>query len=248
MNDFKDEKILDNYSFMVNIENTKKILSQMKSNVCKIYNGEIKGTGFFCKISHENEDINLLITNNHVLEEKDISPNKTIKFSINNERQMGTIHINNKIRTFTNKDLDITFIEISNNYKINNNEIDKIRINFLEIDEKIHQSESFYNELFIKKPIYILHYLNGKEILVSYGLFKEIDKTNKKNIFHTCSTDDGSSGSPILLLDSLKVIGIHKAKSEKFSFNKGVFIKYAIDKFFNSFPNKNYKKKKKFKN
>ena len=110
MNDFKDEKILDNYSFMVNIENTKKILSQMKSNVCKIYNGETKGTGFFCKISHENEDINLLITNNHVLEEKDISPNKTIKFSINNERQMGTIHINNKIRTFTNKDLDINFI------------------------------------------------------------------------------------------------------------------------------------------
>ena len=243
MNDFKDEKNLDNYSYKVNIKNTEKILAQMKSNVCKIYNGETKGTGFFCKISHENKDINLLITNNHVFNGNDISKKKEIKFSINNERQMGTIYLNNKIKKFTDKDLDITFIEIKDNFKINND--DKIKINFLEIEEKINQEELYYNELFVKKPIYTLHYLNGEEILVSYGLFRGIDKTNKHNIFHTCSTDDGSSGSPILLLDSLKVIGIHKAKSKNFYFNKGIFIKYAIDKFFKSFPKKFDTKKEK---
>jgi V8-like Glu-specific endopeptidase len=51
------------------------------------------------------------------------------------------------------------------------------------------------------------------------------------SIYHTCSTDFGSSGSPILSLKTFKVLGIHFGASH-LEFNRGTFIKYAIDDFF----------------
>ena len=50
---------------------------------------------------------------------------------------------------------------------------------------------------------------------------------------HYCCTDRGSSGSPILLLSSNKVIGIHKEASNKtnFQFNIGTFLKFPIEEF-----------------
>ena len=45
---------------------------------------------------------------------------------------------------------------------------------------------------------------------------------NKYNIIHTCSTDDGSSGSPILNLKNNKVVGIHKGtpdETKNFNYN-----------------------------
>ena len=52
-------------------------------------------------------------------------------------------------------------------------------------------------------------------------------------ILHTCCTDFGSSGSPILSLKKFKVLGIHYGFSN-FEFNKGTFIKSAIEKFIKS--------------
>ena len=50
------------------------------------------------------------------------------------------------------------------------------------------------------------------------------------NIFHTCYTESGSSGSPIMNLLNNKVIGIHKEAS-RFNFNIGSFIKNPINTF-----------------
>jgi hypothetical protein len=54
----------------------------MKTKICKIYlkNG-IKATGFFCKISLPNNQINVLITNNHIINEKIIEEKEIIKIS-----------------------------------------------------------------------------------------------------------------------------------------------------------------------
>ena len=57
-------------------------------------------------------------------------------------------------------------------------------------------------------------------------------------INHGCTTDQGSSGSPILNLDTYHVIGIHIGKSKDNTFNIGHLIKLPIDDF-----NKNNKKK-----
>ena len=53
---------------------------------------------------------------------------------------------------------------------------------------------------------------------------KEVNVNNF--IKHTCSTNYGSSGAPILLLETLKVIGIHTGSLNIFNF--GIFIKIII--------------------
>ena len=53
-------------------------------------------------------------------------------------------------------------------------------------------------------------------------------------IIHTCSTEKGSSGSPIINLLNNKVIAIHVGNSINMNFNKGTFLKYPIMDFINS--------------
>ena len=56
---------------------------------------------------------------------------------------------------------------------------------------------------------------------------------------HLCSTEHGSSGSPILNLSSFKIIGIHKkSSSPKNNYNIGTYIKDPIEDFINNY-NKN---------
>ena len=88
-----------------------------------------------------------------------------------------------------------------------------------------------------------MHYPKGKNILVSYGIFKSID-IDSNFIRHTCSTEKGSSGAPIILLDSLKVIGIHSSDS-RLNYNTGIFMKNTISLFIKNFE-KNQVNKKNF--
>ena len=52
---------------------------------------------------------------------------------------------------------------------------------------------------------------------------------NNYDIIHLCSTDNGSSGSPIINLENNKIIGIHKQGS--INFNKGTLLKYPLNDF-----------------
>ena len=135
--------------------------------------------------------------------------------TLNDDKKPLVINIDNSRIKFTNKELDITFIEIKKEDKINY---------FLEIDENIDKGlENIYNH----KSIYLLHYPKGVKANVSYGLSNKIIDNN---LIHFCSTEEGSSGAPILLIDSFKVIGIHKGttKNKNFLFNLGTSIKNAI--------------------
>ena len=57
---------------------------------------------------------------------------------------------------------------------------------------------------------------------------------------HNCSTDYNSSGSPILNLQSNKVIGIHNKNS--INYNIGTLLKLPIKDFINQNLNKKMKK------
>ena len=76
-----------------------------------------------------------------------------------------------------------------------------------------------------------MHYSKEGRACVSYGILKEITDFN---LFHLCSTEKGSSGSPILNMESNKVIGIHKEGFINFNFNKGTFLKIPIEEFKNN--------------
>ena len=216
MTEIIQEKFIENSPIPVTIEGTKQILFQMKNCICQIDSKNGKGTGFFCKIPIYNNFLPVLITNNHILNENDIEDNNTIKLCIYNE--IKKIEIDNERKKYTNKELDITMIEIRPNKDGINN--------YLELDEKA------INE---RKSIYILQYPKG-EVAVSYGLIKDIK--DNINIFHYCNTEGGSSGSPILALDNSKVIGIHCSSSYNNSIKKGLVIKQAVN-LFNKYNNKN---------
>ena len=77
------------------------------------------------------------------------------------------------------------------------------------------------------QPHHAIGYLSrlpkDKDIVVSYG---KPPILNESEINHYCSTKEGSSGSPILLINNQKLIGIHYGHSKQFNFNKGELIKY----------------------
>ena len=88
MEDNKKEKLLAGIP-IITMECTQIILNQMKECICKIENKNGNGTGFFCKISDKN--INLLITNNHVIDKEIIKENDNIIISFDNDEVMKKI-------------------------------------------------------------------------------------------------------------------------------------------------------------
>ena len=227
--DRKKEKELKDYPQPISLESTEKIINQMKNNICKIVIGDgSKGTGFFSKIPFPDNNylIPVLITNSHIITREILEKKEKITIFINNGEEKKEILIENR-KYYTNEEYDITIIELK--------EIDKIN-NYLEIEEKIK-----YNELYINETIYILQYPGDKTVSVSYGLIKEIDLKKEYYFNHLCSTDDGSSGSPVLNMNN-KVIGIHKEANTKFNYNIGSFLNYSIKDFINEeFKNKEIK-------
>ena len=203
------------------IEKTKIILEQMKKCICKVFGDKI-GTGFFCKILYHNKLIPVMITNYHVINDNYINNNKQIKINMNEKYEIININNKSKIYSSINSEYDIMIIKLNEDNKYN----------YLEFDENIFQdnSESFYEN----ESIYILNYPNGNKASVSYGF--GIEKINNYDIKHLCNTESGSSGGPILNLQSNKIIGMHKGFIKKGNnhFNIGTFIKFPLHEINNN--------------
>ena len=201
----------------------------MINSVCEIKKGKESGTGIFCKLLYYNKNnekkfMNTLITNNHVIGENDLYRRKEIFFAWNNKSKEKSLDLDNSRIKFTNKNLDVTIIELK--------EEDKINCDFLEIDPLIEKEKKNLKHYLDYKPIYIIHYpknLDGnKSVFSSFGI---LNKINKSEINYFCSTDNGSSGSPILSLNKNQILGLHKGAHKRFNYNIGVLMKDIIDEF-----------------
>ena len=150
----KKESVLIGYPNVISYECTKKIIEQMGSYICKVKIGHEQGTGFFCKIPFpdKNHKLPVFITNNHVINEETLNNmNEQILFMINKDSRFKEINnITNRMK-YTNKEYDITIIEIK--------EEDEIK-EYLELDEKmIDDIKTKYNQnqkdKYIDETIYI---------------------------------------------------------------------------------------------
>jgi hypothetical protein len=186
-------------------------LHNKKDAICYIETlGGTRGTGFFLEINDANLPFKRgLLTANHVF---DI--NKEIKFLCRGENKI--IKITKNRRVFTDKKLDYTFIEI----------LPEDNINFFFIFDDLPNND--------------LQHLNNQEIILvqhtkddlsySVGNIKQtIGEETINQITHTCPTQAGSSGSPILLRNNLTVIGIHKCGSIDKQLNYGIPILSIIN-------------------
>ena len=192
------------------------IRKQMESSVCKISYGDIIGTAFLCLIPYQEHSlIPVIITANHIVNEE---IGKKIEISFNNEPFPKVINFDKSRLFYTNKDNDITIIEIKKE--------DYLTINqFFELDESV-----FSGNIYDSEDIYLIFYNFGKEIAFSIG---KIIK-NLRRLIHNCNTEPGSAGAPIINLKTNKVIGIHIG-SLKNKYNLGYTIKKTVEEFIKKF-------------
>ena len=181
--------------------------------------GRVKGTGFFFKqnipsIKYNNKYF--LMTNNHVLNKDFFNDNTHLEIEHKNKQII--IPLNNRIK-YTNEELDFTIIEILPTDDF----FSEIKF-FFTIDNYImtNNSESKY----LNQDICIFQYPNGEELSFDKG---EIKSINNYQIKHLVSTEPDSSGSPILLLNDFKIIGIHQAGKKNKEDNKGIFMKNILN-------------------
>ena len=206
----------------ITIEKTELITNQMKNCICKI-EGREQGTGFFCKIKYKENIIPVLITNTQILENEFIKLNKKVKISTNDEKNIKIINIDEDdiIYISSVKNYNIIIIKLKEYNEFNNN---------LEIDESIFNNNS--EKAFENKSIYILHYPKGEKACVSYGY--GISKVGENNNFrYKCNINSGSSGAPIMNLETNKIIGIHRGIYLNTDFTIGTFIKYPLNEIDN---------------
>ena len=195
------EAILPGNPPPINSENLDLIVKQKEKSICKIMKNEIpQGTGFLCNISGHSKKRKALITAYHVVGEEDLKIGNNIKITFDdNNKEIKIIKIDKKRYIYASEEYDITIIEVIDTDNLKN-------YNYLEIDENIYNDIDF-NKNYNNQNIYILHYPKGLLSSFSDNIFIKIDEDDI--IYHLCSTEHGSSGAPILSLDTFKVIGIH---------------------------------------
>ncbi len=244
MVDIYKEKLLIGYPIPITIEKTAIILEQMKKFICKIKINDMKGTGFFCNIPYKDKKTHVLMTNNHIIDKNTINNISELIVTLNDDEDEKIIKINKNRKIYTSEKYDTTIIELKEEDKINN---------YLEFDNSLFEEKKGIND----ENIYIIQYpvMNGRQIAsVSYGLIKSLND----GIFLTylCSTNPGSSGSPILNISNNKIIGIHcgakdkikdtnnrgEEKKEDINFNIGTYLKNPLKEYLEDINIIDYKK------
>ena len=166
------------------------------------------------------------MTNNNIIN-KDLlyKEGAKIEIDIKEETETKILYLNNRMK-YTDKEYDITIIEVKEADNINNYlELDDVIMN--DLLNNINKNKEFKNE-----TIYIIQYPENK-LSVSYGILDKIYEDKKYNFNHKCVTRGGSSGSPILNMNN-KLIGIHKEGKNNKLFNIGLFLNEPIKKFIQS--------------
>ena len=189
------------------IEN--KIDIEMRNSICEIeYNESKIGNGFLCKIPYPDFSnlFPVLIINTNVINE--IKSLNDIKILFDNNKKIRYIKNIKERKIYINKEYEILIIEIFPKE-------DDLNI-FLEIDENIFKNINYQN-----KYISILNYSNES----LYGIINNnIDNKIEYKFWKKNGTNDG----PIIILDSLKVIGIKKEIKN----NNGILLKDIIKEFY----------------
>jgi hypothetical protein len=157
MEDINLEKCIQVSPNPISIKDIETIFFQMRYYVCK-KNTKIgeKGSGFFVKFPYpeKNDLLPVLITNNHVIDNKYIKTYKKIELPINDDSEKREIQIDKDRKAYFSKELDAAIFGIKPNK-------DNIH-NFLSIDEDILKLN------FKNKSAYVLHYQKGNNTKVSF--------------------------------------------------------------------------------
>ena len=195
-----NESIIDPSKPFIELEPD--ISNELSKKICRIIveTQKVKntGTGFILAFSIDLEMFYCLMTNDHVINNESINNNNIIYIHYEEFKAANIKLERNKryIRSFIDEGLDITVVQILDEDNIS-------KKNYLEPELDIQ-----INNKLINNELYIPQYIEEKKLKNSEGKIKDIIKYQ---LSYSANTKSGSSGSPIFLKNSNKVIGIHKA-------------------------------------
>ena len=101
-------------------------------------------------------------------------------------------------------------------------------LNASDYQAKVNACKSIPQNDCLNQDICIVQYPDGGELSFAHGGIQCFDDYKIK---HLVSTHHGSSGSPILLQNNFKIIGIHKAGNTKKNENIGIFFQNILTHF-----------------
>jgi len=182
------------------------------------------GTGFFIKLNIKNKIRRFLMTCHHVIKEKFIMENISIKLYYGKyyEEENLEIKLNRNKRYIKcfDKPVDITLIEILEEDNIKENKFLLPELNY----------KNGYNT-YLNNYFYLAGYPQKKQIEIERSISSgKITKILDELEFeHSLDTGPGNSGSPICLASNLFVVGIHKQGHKTEPINYGTFLGYILN-------------------
>ena len=191
-----------------------KLISK-KNSICLIQvssnNSSWTGTGFFIEFPFPSIDnpISGIMTNNHVLGAKQLVSGSKFTIVADSTNKSFTINLNDNLFLFTSELIDITFIQLSPHM------IREINPTFLYASDSDSQKDD---------RITVLQHPKGGELLFSQGTIVSFWGCD---YLHRCSTEYGSSGSP-LLNHNFEVVGVHKRRRQSENANVATRISVIV--------------------
>ena len=176
---------------------------KVSKSICKIKTNKQYGTGFFIKYLIDKIYNYFLISSAHILTKDMVNAKEKIIIYFDNEFENLGIELNENeryIRNFKDDEIDASIVQIIYN--------DNISDSYFLSPEGEYSDDK--NKL-INKQIYIPQYPLGKKLKYARGIINNI---KNYELIHSTTTEPGSSGSPLFLKDSIKVIGIHKQSNK----------------------------------
>ena len=186
-----------------------KNIDEAKKSICKILFGKRNATGFFVVTPFNGTKS--LITNYHVINRDIINEYISITLELHDKKiyKLNLANFYNNIKFY--EKLDITVIQINTLEDLCQN------VSFLEVDMNYING---YNN-YLEKDIFTLGFPNGEDMVFSPG---KIIQIIENEFYHNCDTENGYSGSPIILSSDKRVIGIHRGGVPSKNTNIGTFI------------------------
>ena len=196
-------------------ECAKNLIEQMEKSFIKIYKKDNTfGYGFFCNIPFLNQKIKVMITSNQNINRKYLKKFNSFELALVNNKNKYEIEYENRY-IYTNKQIDITMIEI-------NDIIDK-NIIFLDIDK------NFFNDTYEPKNYYIIKINKNEKICVSYGTVNDLNNSQLYDLYPLHTYFIYMNCLPIFNLSNNKIMGIHEECKSKYKLGKT--LNFIINEF-----------------
>ena len=174
-----------------------KNIFKVSRSICKINTNNTNGTGFLIKFIKGENDFFCLISSEHLIKKSIIQNKETISLYYDNETQKKEIILDENerfIRDFNDVGIDSTIIEILESDNINKEYFLLPQVDYMNNISNL-----------INKKIQIPYNLNFSE--------GKITKLNRYEIIINGNIQNCSSGNPVILKDTIKVIGIYKTRN-----------------------------------